>query len=87
VSGIDDGVGRGSNRSGVPVLLGALALAGLVAGGLIAAVVTSNDDPGTKSNPTQSVVTENVTRTQEGTTVTTQVTVTEKAPTTAPANL
>ncbi len=56
-----------------------------MAGGLIAAVITSNDDPGTKSNATQSVVTEDVTRTQEGTTVTTEVTVTEQAPTTAPA--
>ena len=75
----------GRSRSAVPVLLGALALAALVAGGLIAAVITSNDDPGTKSNATQSVVTEDVTRTQEGTTVTTEVTVTEQAPTTAPA--
>ena len=73
------------SRSAVPVLLGALALAALVAGGLIAAVITSNDDSGTKSNATQSVVTEDVTRTQEGTTVTTEVTVTEQASTTAPA--
>jgi hypothetical protein len=66
-------------RSMLPVLLGSLALAALAAGGLVAAVMTSNDDPG------PSVVTENVTRTQGGTTATTEVTVTEQAPTTAPA--
>ncbi len=66
-------------RSPVPVLLGSLALATLVAGGLVAAVTTGNDDPG------PSVVTENVTRTQGGTTATTEVTVTEQAPTTTPA--
>ena len=41
--------------------------------------MTSNDDPG------PSVVTENVTRTQGGTTATTEVTVTEQEPTTGPA--
>ena len=63
------------NRSTVPVLLGSLALAALAAGGLAAAVMTSNDDPG------PSVVTQNVTRTQGGTTATTEVTVTEQATT------
>jgi hypothetical protein len=63
----------------VPILLGTLALAALAAGGLMAAVMTSNDDPG------PSVVTENVTRTQGGTTATTEVTVTEQTPTTASA--
>ena len=67
------------SRSIVPVLLGSLALAALAAGGLVAAVLTSNDDPG------PSVVTENVTRRQGGTRITTEVTVTEQAPTTAPA--
>ena len=66
-------------RSTVPILLGTLALAALAAGGLMAAVMTSNDDPG------PSVVTENVTRTQGGTTATTEVTVTEQTPTTASA--
>jgi serine/threonine protein kinase len=66
-------------RSTVPILLGTLALAALAAGGLMAAVMTSNDDPG------PSVVTENVTRTQGGTTATTEVTVTEQAPTAASA--
>jgi eukaryotic-like serine/threonine-protein kinase len=70
---------RERRRSIVPVLLGSLALAGLATGGLVAAVMTRNDDPG------PSVVTENVTRTQGGTRVTTEVTVTEQAPTTAPA--
>jgi len=41
--------------------------------------MTSNDDPG------PSVVTENVTRTQGGTRITTEVTVTEQGPTTASA--
>ena len=67
------------SRSIAPVLLGSLALAALAAGGLVAAVMTSNDDPG------PSVVTENVTRTQGGTRITTELTVTEQAPTTAPA--
>jgi len=66
-------------RSTVPILLGTLALAALAAGGLMAAVMTSNDDPG------PSVVTENVTRTQGGTTATAEVTVTEQTPTTASA--
>jgi serine/threonine protein kinase len=70
---------RERGRSTVPILLGTLALAALAAGGLMAAVMTSNDDPG------PSVVTENVTRTQGGTTATTEVTVTEQAPTTASA--
>jgi hypothetical protein len=75
----------GRRRSAIPVLLGSLALAALVAGGVLAAVMTG-DDPGTKTATTQSIATEEVTRTQEGTTVTTQVTVTEQAPTTAPAS-
>jgi len=72
-------------RSVAPVLLGSLALAALAAGGVVAAVMTSNDDPGATSAPTQSVGTTEVVQTKEGTTVTTQVTVTEEAPTTAPA--
>ena len=78
-----DRVRPGRSRSAVPVLLGSLALAALAAGGVLAAVMTSDDDPGTKETPSQSVV--NVTHTQEGTTVTNQVTVTEQASTTAPA--
>lgn len=70
----------GRSRSLVPVLLGSLALAALAGGGVLAAVMASNDDPGTRP----SVDTTEVVRTLEGTTVTTQVTVTEQAPTTAP---
>ena len=73
------------NRSAIPALLGSLALAALAAGGVLAAVMTSDDDPGTKETPSQTVVTKDVTHTQEGTTVTNQVTVTEQAATTAPA--
>ncbi|MGI8607185.1 MAG: hypothetical protein ACR2L0_08560, partial [Gaiellaceae bacterium] len=69
----------GRSRSAMPVLLGALALAALAAGGVVAAVLTSNDDPGAGSTPTQSVVTTEIVRTQEGTTATEEVTVTEQA--------